>query len=320
MRLPDLEALAIFALVVRARSFAGAAAELGASKATVSKAVSRLEQKLGTRLLNRSSRRLALTDAGRRLAERAEQILIAGESAESDVQAESTTPRGLVRLAAPMSFGMRAIAPLLPAFFSTHPQVSVDLQLSDAMVDLIGEGFDLALRIAVLPDSSLVARRIGDVHRYLVAAPAYLQQRGRPTHPLQLAEHQCLVYTNVPNPRTWQFENGRDERASVRINGPLISNSGEAMLEAAVAGHGIAALPDFLVREAIDAGKLEPLLPDWQSPPAGLHLIMPPGGPRPARVEALIAFLIKNTPLFPIAPRGSSRKSARPSGKADEKT
>ncbi|HEV2573166.1 MAG TPA: LysR family transcriptional regulator [Beijerinckiaceae bacterium] len=312
MRLPDLEALAIFALVVRSRSFAGAAAELGASKATVSKAVSRLEQKLGTRLLNRTSRRLSLTDAGRRLAERAEHILVSGEAAESDAQAESSSPRGLVRLAAPMSFGMRAIAPLLPKFFETYPHVAVDLQLSDTMVDLIGEGFDLALRIAVLPDSSLVARRLADVHRYIVAAPSYLEKHGRPTHPLQLAEHQCFVYTNIPNPRTWRFENTRGEEASVRINGPLVSNSGEAMLEAAIAGCGIAALPDFLLYEAIDQKKLEVLLPDWPSPPAGLHLVMPPGGPRPARVEALIAFLVESAPLFPVCPREDQR-TARPS-------
>lgn len=293
MKLPDLEALAVFATVARARSFAAAANDLGASKATVSKAVSRLEARLGTRLFNRTSRRLALTDAGRRLAERAARILAEGEAAESEAQAESSLPRGLVRVAAPQSFGVRAVAPLLPDFFAAYPQVSIDLQLSDTVVDLIGEGFDLALRIALLPDSSLVARRIADVHHVFVASPAYLETHGRPTHPAQLAERPCFVYTNVANPRTWTFKNGRGEEASVRVKGPLVTNSGEAMLAGALAGRGIAALPDFLVREALADGRLVALLADWPAPPAGLHLVMPPGGPRPARVEVLIDFLAR---------------------------
>lgn len=224
-RLPDLEALAIFAKVADRQSFSGAAETLGLSKATVSKAVTRLEQQLKTTLLHRTSRRFALTDAGRTLAARAAHMLAEAEGAVSEALDMSVTPRGLVRLAAPMSFGMAYVAPALPEFLATHPDVSVDLHLSDEVIDLVGGGFDCALRIAALADSSLTARKLRPVARALVASPSYLEQRGRPTHPDDLARHACLGYAYMPSPDTWRFSNAAGDEVVVHPRGPLRSTT-----------------------------------------------------------------------------------------------
>jgi DNA-binding transcriptional LysR family regulator len=293
-KLPDFEALAIFAKVVELRSFAAAAGELALSKATVSKAVSRLEERLGARLFNRTSRRVALTDAGQRLATRAAQLLADGEEAENETLAQSTTPRGLVRLAVPMSFGVKAVAPLLPEFLAQYPDVSIDLHLSDATVDLIGEGFDAGLRIARLPDSSLIARRLCSMPRYTVAAPSYLKRYGRPTHPMHLADHKCFGYAYLSTPNVWYYTNAAGEQASVRPVGQLRVNNGDALLPAVVAGLGIADLPDFIIGEAIASGEVEVILKGWKQPEGAVHLVTPPGGPRPARVEVLAEFLTKH--------------------------
>ena len=292
-RLPDFEALAIFAKVVDLRSFAAASSELGLSKATVSKAVARLEQRLGARLFNRSSRRLALTDAGQKLSVRAARLLADGEAAENEALAQSAVPRGLLRLAVPMTFGVKAVAPLLPEFLAQYPEIEIDLHLSDAIVDLIGEGFDAGLRIARLPDSSLVARRLCAMPRHTVAAPAYLKRHGRPTHPMQLARHRCFAYAYLSTPNLWHYTNSAGEQVSVRPAGPLRVNNGEALMPALRAGLGIADLPDFIVREAIASGEVEVILKGWKQPEGAVHLVTPPGRPRPARVEVLAEFLTR---------------------------
>jgi DNA-binding transcriptional LysR family regulator len=305
--LPDLEGLAIFAKVVDMRSFAGAAAELNLSKATVSKAVSRLEARLGTRLFNRTSRRLALTDAGRQLSARAAHILAEAEAAEDDARAQSSTPRGRVRLAVPMSFGVLHVAPLIAEFLATYPEVSIELNLSDAIIDLIGEGYDAAIRIGTLPDSSLVARRLCDTQRYLVGSPAYLKKHGRPNHPLQLADHACLGYTYAIGPETWRFATKDGKSASVRPSGPLRVNNGDAMMPALIAGIGLGVLPEFIVREALADGRLLRLLPEWTLASGAVYWLTPPGGPRPKRVDILRDFLMSK--LSSPAARQRGRRS-----------
>jgi len=303
-KLPDFEGLAIFAKVVELQSFAAAAAELSLSKATVSKAVTRLEQRLGARLFNRTSRRLALTDTGQKLSARAARLLSDGEAVENEALAQSVAPRGLVRLAVPMTFGMKAVASILPEFLEKYPDVAIDLHLSDAMVDLIGEGFDAGLRIASLPDSSLIARRLCAMRRYTVASPAYLKRHGRPTHPMHLAQHKCFGYAYLSTPDVWHYTNAKGEQASVRPGGPLRVNNGEAVMPALLAGLGIADLPDFIVGDAIASGKVEVILEGWKQTEGAVHLVMPPGGPRPARVEVLADFLTRHFAKARQVPRG----------------
>lgn len=289
--LPDLEGLAIFATVVEQQSFVRAAAELKLSKATVSKAVSRLETRLGARLFNRTSRRLALTEAGRALAIRAKAMLAEGEAAENEAFSESTAPRGLVRLAAPVSFGALYVAPLVPEILTAYPEMSIDLHLSDAFVDIVGEGFDAALRVTALPDSSLLARKLCDMPLHLVAAPKYLEARGRPKHPLHLAEHACIAYAYQAGNETWRFRHRKTgEVATVRPTGPLRANNGDVMVPSLIAGLGFGILPEFFLRDALADGRLEIVLPEWSLPASTVSWVTPPGGPRPQRIQLLTNF------------------------------
>ena len=290
-RLPDFEAWAIFAKVAELGSFACAADALGLSKPTVSKAVSRLEARLGAALLNRTSRRLSLTQSGRASLERAMRILHEGEAAESEAQTDAGTPRGQVRISAPLSFGIAHLGEVLPAFLAAYPEVVLDLALSDRRVDLVAEGFDLAVRIASLEDSSLLARRLCNVRLLLVAAPAYLERRGRPTHPAQIAGHAALAYSGAAAPRTWRFTHPRFGEATVEPDVQVWTDNADLLAPALLAGSGMAVQPEFLVWRAVQAGRLEVVMPDWSPPVLGLHLLMPPSPLRPRRVKLLIDHL-----------------------------
>ncbi|MFN2260068.1 MAG: LysR substrate-binding domain-containing protein [Parasphingopyxis sp.] len=291
MSLPDFEAWAIFATVADRGSFSAAAQALGISKATVSKAVSRLEAAHGTTLFHRSSRRVALSESGKALALQAKALLEMGREAEELARADAAELSGAIRLAAPMALGVLHIAPALAEFEAEHPHIRIELHLSDERTDIIGGGYDLAVRIANLPDSALRARRLGDILSPLVASPDYIEKHGRPEHPVDLSGHACLTYTNLAVPDVWSFEREDGEQLQVRVSGPLATNSGDAMLPALRAELGIARLPGFFVDEDIAAGRLVALLPQWTKDARGLHLLSPPGRHRPARVDALAGFL-----------------------------
>jgi DNA-binding transcriptional LysR family regulator len=291
MALPDLEAWAIFAKVAETGSFAAAAAELGLSGPTVSKALGRLEARFGERLIHRTSRRFALTETGRVLAVRAAQILAEGEAVEAEAQTQSAMPRGRVRLAAPMSFGLRHVAPALPEFLAAYPDVSIDLRLDDQMVDLVAGGIDVALRIADLPDSSLIARRLCPVSRWVVGTPDYFARHGTPQRPRDLVNHACLAYSYLAGGETWRFKDASGAEESVTITARLSANNAEALSASLEAGEGIALQPDFIAWEAVRDGRLVVVLADWATPPLALNLVTPAGGPRPIRTRVLLDFL-----------------------------
>lgn len=294
MALPDYEAWAILEAVARLGSFTAAADELGLSKPTISKAISRLERSLGTVLFHRTSRKISLSTAGQALLPHAQQIAHVGEAAMEAARDTTHLLKGQVRLAAPLSYGLSHLAPVIADFMCAYPEITVDLQLNDAQVDLVEEGFDCAIRIADLPDSSLRAIQLRNVEVYFIAAPAYITRMSEPRTPGELADHDCFLYSNTQSSEVWHITGPDGQTVNVRPKRRFQSNNGDVMLPALIAGRGVGYLPDFLCQNALDAGSLINILPGWRMGDISLNIVMPPSRLRPARVDALVNFLKDN--------------------------
>lgn len=298
-----LAAMEAFVAVVNAGSFARAAEKLRLSRAMVSKHVLALESRLGARLLNRTTRKVSLTEAGQAFHARAAD-LIAEFAAAEELVAETAAPRGLLRITAPVSFGHRHLAPIITAFLARHPAMRCELALSDRMVDLVEEGYDLAVRIARLKDSSLIARRIAPARMVLCASPDYLAKAGAPRAPADLARHDCLDYTYSSTRNEWRLV-GRDGREfGVRVEGRLRANDGEALAAAARAGAGIAYLPTFIIGDDLRAKILIPVLPGWTAPNIAVHAVYPAQRQLPVKVRAFVDHLLGTCGAAPPWDRG----------------
>ena len=261
----DLSAMAVFARVVEMESFSGAARALGLSKSAVSKRVGRLEDRMGLRLLNRTTRRLSLTEAGAAFYQGCRRVVAEAEAAERAVSRLASAPRGRLKVNAPMSFGVRHLAPALPDFMARYPELNVDLTLNDRVVDLVEEGFDLAIRIARLAESSLIARRLAPNRLVLCAAPTYLTAHGAPRSIEDLKGHECLLYSYQAAGDVWRLCGPGGERR-LAVTGRLRINNGDALLAAALGGLGVALLPCFICGQDLRAGRLIQVLPAWSGP------------------------------------------------------
>lgn len=291
MALPDYEGWACFAAVADSGSFTAAAVTLGLSKASVSKAVTRLEASLGITLLHRSSRTVTVSTAGAGLLGEAHAMVAAATAATEAARGDRVDLVSPIRLAAPMSFGIKVLGGPLAAFLEMHPAVEIEVMLSDARHDVVADGIDLALRIASMEDSSLLARTIAPVAGSVIASPAYLEKYGTPRHPLELGRHRLIGYGHRERTLPLRFHR-EGEEATVVPTGPLFTNNGDVMIPLIVAGGGIAALPDFIAEEALVAGDVVRILTDWSLPQSFLHLLSPPSRLRPARVKALSDHLV----------------------------
>ncbi|TPG46021.1 LysR family transcriptional regulator [Roseomonas nepalensis] len=299
--LPDFEAWAIFAKVAEKGSFSHAADELGLAKTTVSKAVTRLEERMRTTLLHRTTRQLSLTESGRISLERASRILLEGTAIEAEILEEAAIPRGLVRLASTTAFGVDQLASILPTFLSRYPEIEIDLCMTDGRLDIIAEGFDLALRIGPVADSSLRISRLFSFRVPVVGSPAFFERHGRPQHPSELARMPALIFTHILGAETWHFSHAEHGACAVHVNGRFRINNGVAAIPALVGGIGMTALPEAYVTCEMQEGRLEEVLADWVVAPAPLHVLTPPGRARPARVRVLLEFLRQHFAAQPWA-------------------
>ncbi len=289
----SLTDIAVFVKVVELSSFTAAAEALEISQPVASKAVTRLEEKLGVRLLNRTTRRLSLTEAGSELYRRSVRALEEIENAELELARFQTEPRGTLRVSAPMSFSILQLGSKLQSFLERYPGVSVELNLDDRRVDLVDEGFDVAIRIADLQDSSLVARKIVPCRQVICAAPPYLEKHGTPERPEDLLEHNCILYSFLSHAREWRLIDPQGEAHVVPLKGSLQTNNGLVNRAAALSGVGLVMLPTFYIGDQLRSGELKPVLCKFRPADIAVYAIYPERRNLTPKVRAFIDFLVQ---------------------------
>ncbi|MFC3944167.1 LysR family transcriptional regulator [Pseudomonas gingeri NCPPB 3146 = LMG 5327] len=287
-----IECMRAFVATVGANGFAAAARAMDVPRSKVSKQIQALEEAIGVQLLLRTTRSLHLTEAGAEYFEAARELLASLDEAEQRARDGIGELRGVLRVNAPMSFGLRRLGPLIPVFHQLHPNVELQLVLSDQQVDPVKGGFDVTIRIASLPDSSMVAKLLAPAPRIMVASPGYLERAGTPATPRELSAHQCLNYGYLQSGVSLQLSNGKDTQR-VTVTGPLHANNGDLLAQAAEAGMGIALLPDFIVEDALAAGRLVPVLCEWQAPPISINAVYASARRVPQKTRAFIDFLVE---------------------------
>ena len=289
----NLADIAVFVRVVERGSFTLAADDLRLSRAVVSKYISRLEERLGARLLHRTTRRLSLTEAGAALFETSRGALERIDEAEAAVARFQSAPRGRLRVSAPMSFGILHLGPALAEFSRAYPAVTLDMRLDDRFVNLVEEGFDVAVRIGALADSTLVARKLATTRTLACASPGYLAEHGEPESPEDLASHDCLLYSYLSTANVWRFTARDGREIPVAVSGSYRINNGIVLAEAAVAGHGILIAPSFYLGPRLRDGRLRRILQAYRLPELGIHAVYPQTTHVPPKVRAFVDFLVK---------------------------
>ncbi len=285
--------ISVFVVVVEAGSFTAAAERLGHSVSFVSKEIARLEARIGARLLNRTTRTLSLTDAGRDYFERCGQLVADAEEAEDRVSLGREQPRGLLRVSAPVSLGLGNLASVLPDFLKAHPELTAEIELNDRMVDVVAEGFDVVIRVGRLKASSLISRRIASSRGVIVAAPEYWDRRGRPTHPSELSVHDCISYSLMRSPERWEFSEPDGRKIGVDIRTRVLCNSAELEAVLAVAGLGVTRLPAFACARELAEGRLQSVLDDYGRSEIGVYAIYPDRRHLPAKSRAFVDFMVE---------------------------
>ncbi|MDX1737197.1 MAG: LysR family transcriptional regulator [Alphaproteobacteria bacterium] len=289
-----LDGMSSFVAVIDTGSFTKAAEQLGQTKSAISKHVTKLEERLGVKLINRTTRKLSLTDVGETYYEKARSIIEQAEEAEAEITSYQHAPRGKLRITIPISFGNTEIKKILPGFMEKYPEVELDLFLSDQVLDLFASNFELAIRVGEMKDSSLIARKIGTATNHVVASPDYWRQYGKPEKPEDLLAHNCMRYSNAPNPNIWSFYDKENKQHNVRIQGSFTCNNGEMEINVAKKGLAVCRVPIFLCHQALEAGELETALEDYNFSKLGIYAVYLPTRHVPAKIRAFIDYMAEH--------------------------